>query len=670
MDTFRTLCNKVITLSKTLEHNGKSCDKKTGLPVKHLTTTSFPQPTTTTMAPNGRRTTLPSNRLPSKRNRHGSVSSERSTSSEGSTSSERSISNTKRITGIDIGSSFSSMVITTENGKPKDVDRYPGAPQTHGGSGDELKEVPSTITLIIEGGRVVKCEYGYRKGAVHGTTVTFDGLKLMMGMADEDDGDAEEYREARSANLEKLADANRHLTEAITFEGLVTQYIKYMRDHLVWWCSKTGEIMPTRTVATYPLRWKARTILSYQKIIEQGGWKEVFMRNEGEAALDAVLLDKETSWFPKTVLLVDCGGSTFDLVVDDVEKAGKVIIKGERMVYGGAGGMAVVIHFATPIIEQKIRRSTKLSEYVDWFALAVRSYVPPEQMTQEEKDGDVGGLEFGNPPIMFSHHEMAFLRDAGLSPIFEAMRRFREAFKAHGVEEVFLVGGTSKSERWFQPAMEAALGDLTVTYPALPSSTLIASGATRAIDQNFVTSSRLNRLHIGMMVSRDRKPHFTDSALWGKPRGNDNEVIEIVKLKGGSLFADPKKAPWHWLKIENLRDSTFGNKLKETEIRVFATDKEKKELRFFSDPHYNTVASRLAFDIEFESRRVFSKPEIEKFLQVVYQSQKRWEYFYAIRLYDHPEGIGLEVGYQEDLTKNEDGIKARDLGCIKFVVSS
>jgi hypothetical protein len=86
------------------------------------------------------------------------------------------------------------------------------------------------------------------------------------------------------------------------------------------------------------------------------------------------------------------------------------------------------------------------------------------------------------------------------------------------------------------------------------------------------------------------------------------------------------------MKIENLRDSTFGNKLKETEIRVFATDKEKKELRFFSDPHYNTVASRLAFDIEFESRRVFSKPEIEKFLQVVYRSQKRWEYFYAIRL--------------------------------------
>jgi hypothetical protein len=119
-----------------------------------------------------------------------------------------------------------------------------------------------------------------------------------------------------------------------------------------------------------------------------------------------------------------------------------------------------------------------------------------------------------------------------------------------------------------------------------------------------------------------------------------------------------------------LRDSTFGNKLKDTEIRVFATDKEKKELRIFSHADYNTVASRLAFDIEFEFRRAFSRPEVQNFLQVIYQSQKRREYFYAIRLSDHSQGVRLEIGYQEDLTKNEDEIKTRDLGCIKFVVSS
>lgn len=197
-----------------------------------------------------------------------------------------------------------------KRGKRKPVDRYPGAPQTYGGSGDELQEVPSTITLIIEGAGAAKCEYGYKKGTGHGQTATFSGLKLMMGMDDEDDGDASEYKESRRANVEQLNDVNRHLTEAITFEGLMAQYVKYMRSHLVWWCDKTGEDMPTEAVATYPLRWKAKTILTLQKILAKGGWENVTMRNEAEAALDAVLAGKPSSWFPKTVALGDCGGST------------------------------------------------------------------------------------------------------------------------------------------------------------------------------------------------------------------------------------------------------------------------------------------------------------------------------------------------------------------------
>ena len=85
---------------------------------------------------------------------------------------------------------------------------------------------------------------------------------------------------------------------------------------------------------------------------------------------------------------------------------------------------------------------------------------------------------------------------------------------------------------------------------------------------------------------------------------------------------------------------------------------------------YNSVASRLDFDIEFESRRAFSQPEIKKILPVVLRTKRRYQYFYAIRFSDHPQGIRLEVGYQKDLTKKEEGIQTVDLGCIKYVTSS
>jgi hypothetical protein len=118
--------------------------------------------------------------------------------------------------------------------------------------------------------------------------------------------------------------------------------------------------MPTGTVATYPLRLKAKTILDYQKIIEKAAWEDVTMRNEAEAALDAVLADKPGSWFPKTVALGDCGGSTHvschlpafniidvanckDWLVAYVEKVGEVITKGERMIYGRSYSLVMII---------------------------------------------------------------------------------------------------------------------------------------------------------------------------------------------------------------------------------------------------------------------------------------------------------------------------------------
>jgi hypothetical protein len=74
---------------------------------------------------------------------------------------------------------------------------------------------------------------------------------------------------------------------------------------------------------------------------------------------------------------------------------------------------------------------------------------------------------------------MGILHKVGLNPIVGTARRLREEFKIHGVEEVFLVGGTSKSQRWFQPDMEAALDGLTVTYPAFPTRLNVPSDIDR-----------------------------------------------------------------------------------------------------------------------------------------------------------------------------------------------
>jgi len=66
-------------------------------------------------------------------------------------------------------------------------------------------------------------------------------------------------------------------------------------------------------------------------------------------------------------------------------------------VVGGEGGMAVLIDIATSLIAKKLRRDAKLYSYVDDFALAVRSYVPPE-----DESFDKDGLSFGKPPIVMT----------------------------------------------------------------------------------------------------------------------------------------------------------------------------------------------------------------------------------------------------------------------------
>jgi hypothetical protein len=54
----------------------------------------------------------------------------------------------------------------------------------------------------------------------------------------------------------------------------------------------------------------------------------------------------------------------------------------------------------------------------------------------------------------------------GLQPILDAAERFKSQLGAYGVQEVWVVGGTSKSKRWFQPDLKNAFGAVKVVFPA------------------------------------------------------------------------------------------------------------------------------------------------------------------------------------------------------------
>ncbi|PVH73938.1 hypothetical protein DL98DRAFT_594537 [Cadophora sp. DSE1049] len=635
------------------------------------------------MAPSGKgnssrqkRRKLPNAPEPNKRIRHASISSENeSISSEASEHIIFPQSNAggdkSPVVGLDHGSTMSAMVVTDTDGKHKPVDRYPGAPQPLY-DGDSITQVPSKVTVIAQGG-VPKFKCGYEAGAGRGTT--FTGLKLMIGMGEgevDDDENPEEFEEARKTNRQKLENVNCQLRTPLTFKDLVRTFLEYMHDHLVWWCDKSDLGLPRRTVAAYPLRWerKPETVLTYQEIVEEAGFQNVDTLNEAEAAANTIFADRPTAWFQektRAVVIDDNGGTTHDWVAYHVQKFGEVITKGEIWKYGGEGGMALVVDFATSMIAEIVRREVKVVEYVQAFMLDVRSYIPPEEATPEDEPYNKDGLLFGNPPILLTHNQMKMLYELALRSITDAAERFRGKFEAIGVEEVYVVGGTSKQRRWFQPGLEKALGNLKVVYPPISPSTFIAEGATYAAYCDCVTSSRLNNLHLGHLVSREDHPSFRDKKVW--PKGKIFEVVEILKPKGGSLFADGKKAEWHWLQVENWEDKTFGDVLENTEVRVFATGKEKL-INLVRHALYYDAIPKEDFNLEVEPRHVFNKPEIEAFLKLIKRNKKRFQYFYAIRFLSDGLGIRLEAGWRKDFTKGKDGIKVKDLGRIKFLVNS
>jgi hypothetical protein len=140
---------------------------------------------------------------------------------------------------------------------------------------------------------------------------------------------------------------------------------------------------------------------------------------------------------------------------------------------------------------------------------------------------------------------MEMLYKLGLQQLLDAIKSLEDAFGKHEIQDVWVVGGTAKSKRWFQPDLTKALeqAGATAIYPAIEtmstiprrtsvetmltnSSHLVSEGGARAGFKNCVTS-RLSTLRLGVLVSRSDLEIFKDKKVWGNPVGGLLEVVEI-----------------------------------------------------------------------------------------------------------------------------------------------
>ncbi|KFY00452.1 hypothetical protein V490_01336 [Pseudogymnoascus sp. VKM F-3557] len=574
------------------------------------------------------------------------------------------------VVGIDWGSTFSAMVIGTKTGECHAVNNYDGAPVIFGCRARDIGEVPSLIS--VSRGPNFKTGYNARTG--RGLQVSnlksmmpFLSDKLSAGLIlpimERQITDAT-FAESRTKLTEQLREFN------LAAEDLIMEVLKYLHYHLVTWCGERELNVPSKTMASHPVYWKAENIIMYGEMLEAAGFQNVDMVNEGEAAANTVLASLSMPE-PEKLLLCDLGGETWEFVFYHVHKAGSFTVKEEVIpCQGGKGGMAVVDELAHGFFAGKFQDvqdgPEKVLRHVQEFSLRKMEYNP-------SVDGDLLIRAADSPPITIPRATMEVFYEIALQPIIDTMKDLQSTLACLDITKVFLVGGTSESEHWLRPHIEDALGEaIEIKYSAHSQCTLVAKGAMLAGFEDLITSSRLNNLHIGHLVSRDWEERFEDETEWGEaligPSGTKiNEVIQIVKPKGEPLFTDEKKAPWHWLTIEKWPKENFKQVLGNTKVQIFATDKEKPT--FYHHEDYETVAPKKDFNLQIEPRHVFNRDEVEHFSEVARPKnrQARWEYHYAIKLVCDGVGIRLLVGCQDDMTKCEEGIGIKDLGRVKWV---
>ena len=148
---------------------------------------------------------------------------------------------------------------------------------------------------------------------------------------------------------------------------------------------------------------------------------------------------------------------------------------------------------------------------------------------------------------------MSNIFEVALQPIIDKTMELRQTLKDYSIEDVFLVGGTSKST-WLWPSLDEAFGDTNIYVPDQTiryvnnlkeklcltlRSTLVAKGATLAWSPDCFTKSRFSSVHLGHLVSKPHSMLYQDSSIWGGSKLDDKsrkviEVVEVIKKKARS----------------------------------------------------------------------------------------------------------------------------------------
>lgn len=210
-----------------------------------------------------------------------------------------SLTNDSQIVGLDFGTAFSAMFISTPDGRRIPIGNYPKAPPSLAGRPEDIHEVPSVVTLR----RNPRVEYEYGNEATHDSSYRFTNIKALI------EGDA-----AESSRLKALLDKfNRGLAVPITKEHLIQRFLKYLRIHLLEECKKLKLPAPSLVIATHPVAWSAESVILFTNMLRGTGWARVETLTEPEAAVDVLLRDQPNSFFDECgtrICVVDLGGMT------------------------------------------------------------------------------------------------------------------------------------------------------------------------------------------------------------------------------------------------------------------------------------------------------------------------------------------------------------------------
>lgn len=202
------------------------------------------------------------------------------------------------------------MVIGTKTGECHAVNNYGGAPVIFACRAKDICEVPSLISVS----RGPNFKTGYNARTVRGLQVS--NLKSMMPyISDKMSADLGLPIMERQITDATFAESRTKLTEELrefnlAAEDLIMKVLKYLHYHLVTWCGERELNVPSKTMASHPVYWKAENIIKYGEMLEAAGFRNVDMVNEGDAAANTVLASLSMPE-PEKLLFCDLGGETW-----------------------------------------------------------------------------------------------------------------------------------------------------------------------------------------------------------------------------------------------------------------------------------------------------------------------------------------------------------------------